>query len=477
MRVFFCRPTRLTCQYRCGPAVGAVLLALAPIAAPAAEAPRPCAIRIVEKGSRWPVPLVELRTIHGVRFVSDNAGAIAFDLPELMGVETWFDVFGQGYEVPKDGFGMRGVRLRPEPGGSLTIEVDRKIAARRIGRITGAGLYAENRKLGLEPDRPESGILGCDSVQTVPHRGRLHWFYGDTTLPGYPLGIFHGSGATSAAEPLASLEPPLRLDLEYFRDEKGRPRGVAPMPGDGPTWLTGCVSLPDKTGTPRLASAYMKVRPPMVVYEWGLCAWDDGKGSFERLRTVWTRSERAMAPPPVPQGHAVRWKDEAGKEWALFGNPLPTLRCPATFEGWADPAAWEPLKPQERIEAAGGGAPVTPHSGSIAWSPFRNRWVSVFVQTFGKPTPLGEVWYAESTSPTGPWGPAVKVLSHENYTFYNPLVHPELTREDSPVLLFEGTYTQQFADRPRPTPRYDYNQVLYRLDLDDPALAPARRGS
>jgi hypothetical protein len=32
----------------------------------------------------------------------------------------------------------------------------------------------------------------------------------------------------------------------------------------------------------------------------------------------------------------------------------------------------------------------------------------------------------------------------------------------------------QFADHPLPTSRYDYNQILYRLDLDDPALAGAR---
>jgi hypothetical protein len=32
-----------------------------------------------------------------------------------------------------------------------------------------------------------------------------------------------------------------------------------------------------------------------------------------------------------------------------------------------------------------------------------------------------------------------------------------------------------FADKPHPTPRYDYNQIIYRLDLDDPALAPAQR--
>ena len=49
------------------------------------------------------------------------------------------------------------------------------------------------------------------------------------------------------------------------------------------------------------------------------------------------------------------------------------------------------------------------------------------------------------------------------------------TAADSPVLIFEGTYTAEFADRPPPTPRYNYNQMLYRLDLDDPALAPAQK--
>ena len=68
----------------------------------------------------------------------------------------------------------------------------------------------------------------------------------------------------------------------------------------------------------------------------------------------------------------------------------------------------------------------------------------------------------------------MKVLSHENYTFYNPQIDFQLTPADSPVLLFEGTYTAEFADHPSKTPRYNYNQILYRLDLDDPALAPAR---
>ncbi len=441
----------------------------------AAAALEPCRIEVVEKGNGWPVPLIELRTTHQVRLVTDNAGVIAFDLPELMGRETWFDVIGHGYEIPKDGFGYRGVRLKPEPGKTLRVEVVRTMPARCLGRITGAGLFAESQKLGRELEERESGVLGCDSVQNAVHRGRLFWLWGDTTLARYPLGIFDSTSATTPVRPLTSFEPPLRLPLDYFTDAFGAPRGVAPMPGAGPTWVTGYVSLPDKSGTNRLVASYVKIKPPMEAYEWGLCVWNDASATFERLRVIWTKSDTAPKPPPVPEGHPVVWKDASGREWVLFGNPLPALRCPATFESWQDPTTWESLKPQETVAPAADGQPVKPHSGSIAWNPWRKRWVTVFMQSFGKPSAFGELWYAEAGAPTGPWGPAVKILTHDNYTFYNPRIHPEFTPSNSPILIFEGTYTMQFADRPPPTPRYDYNQVLYRLDLDDPALEPARR--
>src|SRR5207237_2155347 len=38
-------------------------------------------------------------------------------------------------------------------------------------------------------------------------------------------------------------------------------------------------------------------------------------------------------------------------------------------------------------------------------------------------------------------------------------------------IFFEGTYSHTFSGSPEPTPRYDYNQVMYRLDLADPRLA------
>ena len=116
------------------------------------------------------------------------------------------------------------------------------------------------------------------------------------------------------------------------------------------------------------------------------------------------------------------------------------------------------------------GKAVVPHRGSVAWNDYRKKWVTVFTQLGGDPSVLGELWYAEAESPFGPWKDAVKVVTHNNYTFYNPRLHPEFTPEGSPVLLFEATYTSTFAGHAIPTPRHNYNQVLYRLDLDDPQL-------
>jgi hypothetical protein len=470
---------QMTCRKQRAIRTAAVIMGVAvcgfELAAQSGRTVEPCRIEVVEKGSGWPVPLVELRTTHHARFITDNAGVAAFDLPELMGRETWFDVIGNGYEVPQDGFGSRGVRLTPEPGKTLRVEVTRTIIAKRLGRITGGGLFAESQKTGRELDWRESGILGCDSVQNAVHRGKLFWAWGDTTVAHYPLGIFHMTSATTTVQPLASFEPPVRLKFDYFTDDKGKPRAVATMPGIGPTWVSGYVSLPDKAGKPRLVGSYVKIAPPMDAYELGLCVWNEKTENFERHRVLWTKSDSTPKPPPAPDGHPIFWKDAAGKEWVLFGNPLPTLRFPATFEAWDNSSTWEVLKPQATFAAADDGKPVKPHSGSAAWNAYRKRWVTVFMETFGKPSGFGELWYAEADAPTGPWGKAVKVLSHENYTFYNPRLHPEFTPADSPILIFEGTYTMQFADRPHPTPRYDYNQILYRLDLDDPALGAAKR--
>jgi len=441
-----------------------------------ATRPAPCAIEIVEKGSGWPVSLVELTATHRLSFVSDNAGRIAIDAPELMNRDVWFEIHGNGYEVAKDGFGYRGRKLRITPGGHHRIELDRTILARRIGRLTGAGLFAESQKLGLELGWNETGVFGCDSVQNAIHRGKLFWFWGDTSLADYPLGIFQATGATSPPTPLFQIRPPLKLSLSWFSTSNGAPRGVANLPGSGPTWLSGLVSLPDAKGTPHLGALYAKIKPPLEAYEYGLAVWDEASERFERLAVLWTRTATDTKPPPLPDGHAARWEDAQARSWALFGNPFPMLRCPATFEAWQNPKTWESISPPAALSGVldGKQVEVKPHSGAIAFHPALKRWVAVFMQSFGKPSVFGELWYVESDSPLGPWGAAVKILSHENYTFYNPSLHLEFSNPAEPTLFFEGTYTREFSRNQSFTPRYDYNQILYELDLHDPGLAPAR---
>lgn len=422
-------------------------------------------IKVIDADNGWPVPLVELRTNHQQRFVTDNAGVIAFDLPELMGQETWFAVRGHGYGMPADRFGYRGVRLTPKAGGRATVKVQRQLPAIRLGRLTGAGLFAESRKLGRRIDLDESGVLGCDSIQTAVHNNQLFWFWGDTTIARYPLGIFHMSGATTPLRPFKEFEPPLQPQFSYFRNSAGRVREVGRMPGDGPTWISGAISLPDQNGQSRLVGCYSKIRPPLEAYETGLCVWDDSQDRFVPHRVLWNKSERQPTAPLCPDGHPVLHTDSRGATWLLFGDPFPRLRCEATFEAWSDPDSWQRLEPQQQVPIRDSDQQVKPHRGSIAFHQSLGKWVTVFTQMYGEPSAFGEIWYAEADVPTGPWRDAVKVVTHDNYTFYNPLLHPELIDADDSFLLFEGTYTATFADQPVPTPRYDYNQILYRLDL------------
>ena len=221
-------------------------------------------------------------------------------------------------------------------------------------------------------------------------------------------------------------------------------------------------------------ATYVKIKPPLETYECGLCVWNEEKAEFQRQRVLWTQADPRSRRRAAPGGHPAFWKDDDGKSWVLFGNPLPTLRCQATFEAWADPSSWEVLHPQSTFTSASDGKDVHPHAGSIAWNNYRGRWVTVFEESFGKPSAFGEVWYAEADRPAGPWGKATKVLSHRNYSFYNPQVQSDLSLSNSRVLFFEGTYSQTFANHPEPTARYDYNQILYRLDLDDPSLAKSQ---
>jgi hypothetical protein len=66
----------------------------------------------------------------------------------------------------------------------------------------------------------------------------------------------------------------------------------------------------------------------------------------------------------------------------------------------------------------------------------------------------------------------VKIVTHDKQSFYNPCHHVFFDADGGRTIYFEGTYTNSFTSAPA-TPRYEYNQILYRLNLDAPALGKA----
>ena len=65
---------------------------------------------------------------------------------------------------------------------------------------------------------------------------------------------------------------------------------------------------------------------------------------------------------------------------------------------------------------------------------------------------------------------AKRIVTHDHYSFYNPAQLPFFDEADGRFIYFEGTYSQTFSGNDQPTPLYDYNQMLYRLDLAEPRL-------
>src|SRR6185295_12036738 len=113
------------------------------------------------------------------------------------------------------------------------------------------------------------------------------------------------------------------------------------------------------------------------------------------------------------------------------------------------------------------GAAIAVHqNGSTVYNEYLGRYLR-YIQGFFAG---GETWLATSDTPMGPWVYAEHVDSFEGYTFYNPRAHPEFDRDFGRRVLFEATYTNAISAAVA-TPRYDYNQIMHALDLDDPDLA------
>lgn len=316
-----------------------------------------------------------------------------------------------------------------------------------------------------------------------------------------------------------STDPADGIAYEYFVDKSGFTRAMMPLKErpEGVIWVGAVFVVTDADGTEKLLGHYSRRKGLEGEYEQGIAVFNEKDEIFESARQLPLNETWRH-----PSGHPIVY-EEGGVKWLLFGSPTPNVRVPADLNDVLDPAKYEAftcaksdtdatepdidkdgkprwrwqkdlpptdskteqqwvkdgkLKPEHaRFCPADSAMPedrVILHSGSVRWNNYRKRWVLLAGQIFGKSSMLGEAWYSEALHPTGPFSKAVRVITHDRQTFYNVCHHSFLDRDNGRAIYFEGTYTNTFSGNPERTPRYDYNQVLYRLDLDAEALRAAR---
>jgi hypothetical protein len=110
------------------------------------------------------------------------------------------------------------------------------------------------------------------------------------------------------------------------------------------------------------------------------------------------------------------------------------------------------------------GEKIIASRSSIFWNEYIRRWVLI-----ASSSAAGEIWYAEGDTPTGPWVYTKRVVKLDRH-LYNPSQHSFFDRDAGRLIYFEGTYTNAFLPTRDITPRYEYNQIMYRLALDNPGV-------
>lgn len=412
---------------------------------------RPFFVHVVDDVTGRGVPLVTIEIARSVRYVTDSAGIATLDEPSFAGCDLFAKVSGPGYEFLGETLMGRGQVLHVVPGASQELRVHRTIIAERLYRLTGEGIYRDSVLAGqpvpIQQPLLNAQVTGQDTVSATPYAGGLFWIWGDTTDPIFAN--FSVSAAVSDLPGQGGLDPSVGVNFRYFVNERGRDKAMLPLPSKGLVWIEGLFTVKDPQGRVRLLATYTRQPGLADPDERGVAVFDDAKKIFEPwMQLPWRESHRASHPFLV--------QEEGREYWYLYDY----LRVPNDWSALQDPQRWEKRQTRPPVGFK--------HASSVAWNAWRQCYIGLFERG-------GDVFYAEAARPEGPWGKTVLIARHEHYTFYNVAHHRFFDQEGGRVIYFEGTYTAAFSDAPIPTPRYDYNQLMYRLNLDDPRLSAAQR--
>ncbi|MCK4639435.1 MAG: hypothetical protein KAT33_08445 [Bacteroidales bacterium] len=432
--------------------------------------------------------------------------------------EVYFSITSPGYEYPPDFFGNPGRAFKVTKGDSALVKIKRINVAERLYRFTGEGLYHHSMRVGhsipIKQPVLNAGVTGLDATLALPYNGKIFWFWGDTKKLSNSIGHFAVSGATSEFPNNGGLDPDIGIDLTFFVDETGFSKQMCPVPGPGMVWHHWMGILKDDKGKERLVLHYGRMKDLGIVYESGLAIFNDEKEIFEPVFQYDSTS------PFWPKGHYLEANiNGENYHYFSFGTPY-SLRTIADLEHIKDINSYEAftcLKEGTRYTGASSeidrnkegeiiyswkagtdpvgykqqkelidngvmkqeegwlqlcdieeGTRIVSHAGSVYWNDYRKKWVMIIEEFKG--IPLGDIWYAEGDSPVGPWVYAKKIATHNKYNFYNVTQHPFFDKDGGRYIYFDGTYSTLLSQMDYETPRYEYNQIMYCLDLNDPLL-------
>jgi hypothetical protein len=434
-------------------------------------------ISVVDEATGRGVPMVRLSSTNHLAWYTDSNGLAALQEPSLVGRDVFFEVASDGYEYPKDGFGIRGKALKIVPGGSATLQLERTQIAERLYRVTGEGIYRDTVLAGrgapIRQPLLNAQVTGQDTVMVTAYRSKLYWFWGDTDRLAYPLGNFAATGATSELPGKGGLDPSIGVDLTYFTRPDGFVKPMLDLPGDGLKWLFGLMTVNDPSGRERLLARYYRMKNLGEVLETGLAVFDDSAQAFHKLVEFPRDTKTAPDARPIRVREYYYFAGLVTAPWLRVKadwNAVQHLESYEAFTCLDGRCGWRPAAGTKfdnaiwQVRDVETSAPVPARMGTVYWNAYRKCWIAILQ---GAP---GSIYYAEADTPTGPWAYARKIVQHEHYNVYWPGQHPEFDQEGGRVIYFEGTYTASFSDAKAPTPRYDYNQIMYRLRLDDERL-------
>ena len=195
-------------------------------------------------------------------------------------------------------------------------------------------------------------VFGQDSVLNAVYQGKIHWFWGDTNRPDYPLGNFHVPGATSDLPGQGGLEPEVGVNLSYFLDDQGFARPTAADARRGTDLALGTRSF---SRINKHASECSRSTPRSA-----RCSKCTSVGLSSSIRRP-SGSIKSLSFPrrpsiagEFPDGHPFLYRDH-GVEYIYYATPYPLVRVPADPERLKDVASCEAytcLKPGTRLAAA-----------------------------------------------------------------------------------------------------------------------------